>query len=182
MVTITESTGPVMISVPQVTGLTQAAAEAALRKAGLTPGPVTTPRRPPSRCRHRDQHRPRWPGTSWPQPKPVGITVSAGPPLPNFVGQQFQAAQAQAQSGGYQLQQVADASSSQPQGTITSQSPAAGTPITQGEVVTVHVSNGPPEVAIPDVHGLSVREATHDPGAGRLHGHGRPRASSAAAP
>jgi len=99
-------------------------------------------------------------GTSWPQTKRVGITVSAGPPLPSFVGQQFQAAQGQAQSGGYQLQQVPDAHSNQPQGTITSQSPTAGTPITPGEVVVVHVSNGPPQVAVPDVQGLSVRAAT----------------------
>jgi serine/threonine-protein kinase len=99
-------------------------------------------------------------GTSWPKPKPVGITVSAGLPLPNFVGQQFDQAQGTAQSGGYQLQQVADSNSNQPQGTITSQSPAPGTPITQGEVVTVKVSSGPPLVNIPDVSGQSVDQAT----------------------
>ena len=53
-------------------------------------------------------------------------------------------------------------SSSQAQGTIISQSPAAGSPITKGEVVTVQVSNGPPEVSIPNVDGLSVREATQE--------------------
>ena len=53
-------------------------------------------------------------------------------------------------------------SSSQPQSTIISQSPAAGTPITKGEVVTVQVSNGPPEVSIPDVDGMSVRQATQE--------------------
>jgi len=47
-VILTVSTGPVMISVPQVTGLNQAAAEAALQKASLTPGSVTRPRRTPS--------------------------------------------------------------------------------------------------------------------------------------
>ena len=53
-----------------------------------------------------------------------------------------------------------DATSTQPQGTITSQSPAPGTPITPGEVVTVHVSNGPPAVPVPDVTGDSVHQAT----------------------
>jgi eukaryotic-like serine/threonine-protein kinase len=159
-VTIIESTGPVMIGVPQVTGLTEAAAEAELRKAGLTPGPVTTAASNTIPVGVVISTNPVA-GTSWPQPKPVGITVSAGPPLPNFVGQQFSAAQAEAQSGGYQLQQQT-VSSSQAQGTIISQSPAAGSPITKGEVVTVQVSNGPPEVSIPDVDGLSAPAATQE--------------------
>ena len=159
VVIVTLSSGPVMISVPQVTGLNQAAAEAALRKAGLRPGAVTQAASSTIGAGVVLSTVPVA-GTSWPQNKPVGLTVSAGPPLPDFVGQQFQAAQGQAQSGGYQLQQVTDASSNQPQGTITSQSPAPGTPITPGEVVIVHVSNGPPEVAVPDVQGLSVRAAT----------------------
>jgi eukaryotic-like serine/threonine-protein kinase len=158
-VTVTVSSGPVMISVPQVTGLNQAAAEAALRKAGLTPGAVIQAASSTIGAGIVISTDPVA-GISWPQSKLVGLTVSAGPPLPDFVGQQFQAAQGQAQSGGYQLQEVADASSNQPQGTITSQSPAPGAPITRGEVVIVHVSNGPPEVAVPDVQGLSVHAAT----------------------
>jgi eukaryotic-like serine/threonine-protein kinase len=158
-VTVTVSLGPVMISVPQVTGLNQAAAEAALRKAGLTPGAVTQAASSTIGAGIVISTDPAA-GVSWPQNRRVGLTVSAGPPLPDFVGQQFQAAQGQAQSGGYQLQQVTDASSNQPQGTITSQSPAPGTPITPGEVVIVHVSNGPPEVAVPDVTGDTVGEAT----------------------
>jgi len=157
-VTIIESTGPVMIGVPQVTGLTEAAAEAELRKAGLTPGPVTTAASNTIPVGVVISTSPVA-ETSWPQPKPVAITVSAGPPLPSFVGQQFSAAQGEAQSGGYQLQQQT-VSSSQPQGTIIGQSPVAGTPITKGEVVTVQVSNGPPQVSIPDVDGLSVHAAT----------------------
>jgi len=160
VVTMIVSTGPVMISVPQVTGLNQAAAEAALRKAGLTPGAVTQTASDTIGAGIVVSTNPVA-GTSWPQTKPVGLMVSAGPPLPNFVGQQFQDAQDQAQSGGYQLQQVQDADSTEPPGTITSQSPTPGTPITAGEVVTVHVSNGPPDVPVPDVTGDSVDHATH---------------------
>jgi eukaryotic-like serine/threonine-protein kinase len=157
-VTLIESTGPVMIGVPQVTGLTEAAAQAELRKSGLTPGTVTMAASNTIPVGVVISTNPVA-GTPWPQPKPVGITVSAGPPLPDFVGQQFSAAQAQAGAGGYQLQQQT-VSSSQPQGTIINQSPAAGSPITKGEVVTVQVSNGPPEVAIPNVVGMSVNAAT----------------------
>jgi beta-lactam-binding protein with PASTA domain/predicted Ser/Thr protein kinase len=159
VVTMIVSSGPVMISVPQVTGLSQAAAQAALRKAGLTPGAVTQTASDTIGAGIVVSTDPVA-GTSWPQTKPVAIAVSAGPPLPDFVGQQFQDAQGQAQSGGYQLQQEPDASSTQPQGTITSQSPAPGTPITPGEVVIVHVSNGPPEVPVPDVTGDNVHQAT----------------------
>ena len=158
-VTIVESTGPVMIGVPQVTGIPLSQAQSDLRKVGLTPGTVTSAASSTIPAGIVISTNPVA-GTNWPQPKPVGITVSAGLPLPNFVGQQFDEAQGTAQSGGYQLQQVADANSNQPQGTITSQSPAAGTPITSGEVVTVQVSNGPPEVSIPDVSGQKVGQAT----------------------
>jgi serine/threonine-protein kinase len=157
-VTIIESTGPVMINVPQVTGLSQAAAVAELKKAGLTVGSITTTASATIPAGEVISTTPVV-GTLWPQPKPVKIAVSAGPPLPNFVGQQFGAAQGLAQQGGYQLNQQ-NVSSEQPPGTIVGQSPAAGTPISKGEVVNVQVSSGPPMVAIPNVAGLSVDQAT----------------------
>jgi len=159
VVTIIASSGPVMISMPQVTGQPQAAAVAAIRKAGLTPGPVTTAASTTIGAGTVISTNPVA-GTSWPQPRPVAITVSAGQPLQNFVGQQLSAAQAAAQSGGYQIQPVPDTNSTQPQGTITGQSPAPGTAITKGEVVTVQVSNGPAQVPIPNVTGMSVGDAT----------------------
>jgi eukaryotic-like serine/threonine-protein kinase len=157
-VTLIESTGPVMIGVPQVTGLTQDAAEAELRRAGLTPGPVTKAASTTIGAGVVISTNPVF-GTSWPQTKPVALTVSAGQPLPNLVGQQFTTAQGMAQSGGFQLNQQSVASS-QPVDTITAQSPAPGTPISNGEVVTVQVSSGPPQVAIPNVVGQSVQAAT----------------------
>jgi eukaryotic-like serine/threonine-protein kinase len=157
-VTIIESTGPVMITVPQVTGLTQDAADAELRKAGLTPGPVTKAASATIGAGVVISTDPVF-GTSWPQTKPVSLTVSAGLPLPNLVGQQFTTAQGMAQSGGFQLNQQS-VTSSQPPGTITSQSPAPGTPISNGEVVTVQVSSGPPQVPIPNVVGQSVPAAS----------------------
>jgi serine/threonine-protein kinase len=80
--------------------------------------------------------------------------------LPNFVGTQLPAAQSTAQQGGYALNPVTEAKSNQPAGTITSQSPAPGTPVSPHEVVTVHVSAGPPQVSIPNVTGMNVNQAT----------------------
>jgi eukaryotic-like serine/threonine-protein kinase len=158
-VRITESLGPLMIHVPSVTGMTLASAESALRNAHLTPGQVhnvASSTIPDGIVISTNPVA----GTSWPEPKPVTITVSAGPPLPRLVGQQAQAAEQEAQQDGFQLNPVQDASSDQPAGTITSQSPAAGTPITPHEVVTVHVSPGPPMVTVPDVVGKSLSVAT----------------------
>ena len=96
--------------------------------------------------------------TKWPQDKPVGLTISEGPGLANFVGQPVDAAVSAAGSGGFTINQV-PAKSNQPAGTVLTQSPKANTPITAGEVVTVRVSVGPPAIAVPNVQGMSLHDA-----------------------
>jgi beta-lactam-binding protein with PASTA domain/serine/threonine protein kinase len=155
------SLGPLKFPVPQVTGMQLADAEAALKKAGLTPGSVAHATSTTIATGIVISTNPVA-GVSWPQTTPVTITVSSGQPLPSLVGQQLQAAQAMAQQAGYALNPVPDAKSSQPAGTITSQSPAPGTPISPNEVVTVHVSNGPPMVGIPDVQGMNENQAEQE--------------------
>jgi len=157
-VTIIPSLGPVLVTVPSVTGMTLAQAEQKLKAVGLTyaqPTSQTSTSIPSgvviSTSPVAYQH--------WPMNKPVSIFVSVGPPLPNFVGQQFSAAQTAAAAGGYSLNEVTVSNSSQPAGTIIRQSPAANTQIASPEVVTVWVSAGPPEVAVPDVQGMSVSQA-----------------------
>src|SRR5262249_37179059 len=95
----------------------------------------------------------------WPRTKPVALVVSSGVPLPNFVGGPVDAALSAAASGGFSISQEQDTTSSQPPGTVTRQSPAANTPLTQGEVVTVWVSQ-PQQVNIPDVQGMDTDQAT----------------------
>jgi len=158
VVTLIPSSGPRLIKVPDVSGQQLADAKQALRHDGLAVGSVhkvasasvdagivisTTPAA----------------GLRWPQTRPVTISVSEGPPLPSFVGQNVQAIQAWAGQNGIQLNVQQDTNSDQPQGTITRQSPAANTPITQNETVTVFVSTGPPQVNIPDVTGHNVNDA-----------------------
>ena len=60
------------------------------------------------------------------------------------------------------LQQQTDTNSQQPQGTITSQQPAAGATFQPGQTVVVKVSNGPAIVAVPNPDGLSVQQATQE--------------------
>jgi eukaryotic-like serine/threonine-protein kinase len=152
------SLGPLRFPVPQVTGMALAGAQAALKKAGLTPGAVTQTTSQTIASGIVISTSPVA-GVSWPQTSPIAITVSDGLPLPNYVGQQLQAAQAAATAAGYALNPVPDATSTQPAGTITSQSLAPGTAITPNMVVTVRVSNGPPMASIPNVVGLNANQA-----------------------
>jgi eukaryotic-like serine/threonine-protein kinase len=156
-ITILVSAGPFTSKVPDVHGDTVTAAEAALQRVHLSPvvekvgsdSPVgsvlgTDPRA----------------GTTWPQTKTVAILVAGGPPLPDFVGTNIEAAQQWAQAHGVNLQQQQDQNSTQPQGTITGQQPAPGSLYQQGETVTVEVSAQPAQVNVPDTTGMSVDQAT----------------------
>jgi eukaryotic-like serine/threonine-protein kinase len=154
------SAGPRMIGVPQVTGQSLADAQATLRQAGLTPGQVASQVSATIPAGIVISTSPAA-GASQPQPEPVKITVSAGPPLPNFVGQQQSVAQQWAGANGVSLNVQPTPGSNQPQGTITRQSPAPNTPVSKGQVITVYVSPGPPNVAIPNVDGEGVLRAYH---------------------
>ncbi|MDQ2877283.1 MAG: PASTA domain-containing protein, partial [Actinomycetota bacterium] len=157
-VTLFLSLGPVRVAVPDVSGQPEQQAISTLKGDGLRVARVQAPSDTVPAGDVISTNPPA--GALTPKNQPVTVRVSAGPPLPSFVGAQFAAAAAAAQQGGYQLNQVADAKSTQPQGTITGQSRAAGTPITSGEVVTVNVSNGPPQVSVPDVQGMTADQAT----------------------
>src|SRR5271154_6478018 len=69
---------------------------------------------------------------------------------------QESAAESQAGTLGIRLNVQQDSSSNQPQGTVLSQTPVGGTIITAGETVTITVSNGLPQVTIPNVMNESV--------------------------
>ena len=158
-VTILVSAGPFTSTVPVVKNDTLNAAETALQRVHLVPTvqkvgsslPVGTVigTNPAA-------------GTSWPQTKTVAILVAAGPPLPNFVGQNAQTAQQWGAQNGVTVQTQPDTTSQQPQGTVTRQQPASGSTVTRGETVVVFVSAGPQLVSVPYVTGESVAQATQD--------------------
>ncbi len=157
-VTVILSLGPVIRVVPDVSGQPEAAARTLLGQAHLRPGPdkLETSSSVPAGSVIGTIPAAY---TKIPQSKPVTLIVSQGPGLPNFVGTQVAAAQAAAQAGGYQINAVANAKGSEPANTITSQSPPPNTPITAGEVVTVHFSPGPAMIAVPNVQGMPEAQA-----------------------
>ena len=158
-ITLIPSAGPHMIKVPDLSGKTLAGAKAALRLAGLTPGAVT---------HHVSDSVPQGAvagtkpsaGTSWPQPKPVGIVLSAGPGLPSFAGQQKDAAELWLRLHQLSWNEQPDTGSNQPAGVVTRQSPGPDTAIQPGaETVTLFISTGPQQVPIPDVTGQPLDAA-----------------------
>ena len=157
------SDGPFTSVVPTVRGKTQAAAQAALQHVHLVatiqkmganvPVGTVIGTNPPA-------------GTTWPQTKTVTILVASGPPLPNFTGMSFDAAQQLAGQYNVNLQQQPDGNSQQPAGVITGQEPAAGATFQPGQTVVVRVSTGPQLVNVPDPIGMTVA-AGHPAARGR---------------
>jgi eukaryotic-like serine/threonine-protein kinase len=159
-ITLIPSAGPHRRLMPQVTGLTLPAAQAALRQAGLAPGPVTKETSSTIAAGIVVSTTPVA-GAMWPQPQPVRLVVSAGPPMPDFVGQPQEAAQGWASANGVSLDVRTAAKSDEPAGTVTDQSLPPGSAFTRGQVITITISPGPPMVAVPNVDGLPVDRATH---------------------
>jgi beta-lactam-binding protein with PASTA domain len=152
------SAGPHMIAVPQVTGSTLATAEASLRHAGLIPGKVVNQTSTTIQSGIVISTSPAA-GVSWPQSRPVSLVVSTGQPVPNFVGQQKAVAEQWAQANSVSLNELADTNSTQPAGTVTQQSVAAGSSFTPHQVITIDFSNGPQMADVPNVDGQQVSQA-----------------------
>jgi eukaryotic-like serine/threonine-protein kinase len=159
-ITLIVSAGPHRIGMPQVTGLSLAAAQAAIRHAGLVPGTVKNEPSATIAAGIVISTNPAA-GVSWPQPRPVTLFVSAGPPVPDFVGQPKQVAEEWAQANGVSLDEVTTTKSNAAAGIITHQSPAAGSVFTKGQVIIIKISAGPANVKIPNVDGMPVDKATH---------------------
>jgi eukaryotic-like serine/threonine-protein kinase len=157
-IVLTVSAGPRMIVIPPVTGQSVSGAITLLRKAGLTVS--GTPKDVGANgvaVGTVDGTIPAA-GTSWPATQVVYVDEVTGIPLPTLTGQNIGSIQTWAQQNNIKLNSVQVASQQQ-QGIIVRQSPAPGTPVAPGETVTVSVSNGPPQVAIPSVQGERFGQA-----------------------
>ena len=156
-VTLIVSKGAHQATVPQVTGTALAAAQSALRQAGLIPGKVVNQASTTIQAGIVISTTPAA-GQAWPVNKPVTLVVSSGQPVPNFVGQQKAVAEQWAAANGVSLNEVT-VKSSQPAGTVVQQSVPAGGSFTPHQVITIEISNGPPMVGVPNVDGQQVSQA-----------------------
>jgi beta-lactam-binding protein with PASTA domain len=165
-VNVVPSKGPPPVSVPSLTGMTCAQAQAALAPAHLKGSCA------PARY---DDSTPAGQLVIWsigatanPTRAPYGSTItlvpSEGhapvtvPTIPSSYS--FAQAQAALQAVGLGATQATASSATVPSGQIISTTPASGATAAYGSAVTVTVSSGPPMVSIPNVTDDTVPEAT----------------------
>lgn len=150
---------PEQVTVPQVTGQTIAVAETKLANVGLKLG-TTTPT-PSDQPKGQILSQDPTSGTMLAKGQGVNVTVSSGKEqvtVPQLTGlSSTDDARLALSDAQLQLGSVKQQESDQPEGTVLSQNPQAGTSVDAGTRVNIAVSNG--QVSVPDVVGKSRAQA-----------------------
>lgn len=154
------STGPEQIQVPSLTGLTSDAAAAALDQAGLTLDPdvgrASSSRDQIDKVVSQEPAR----GSTMVQGSAVRITLGSGPRqirVPDVVGQNIEVAQPNLAGAGFVVDRRS-VDSARPAGEVVSTSPAGGGTASEGDTVSVSVSNGS-QFTVPDITGQTPVQA-----------------------
>jgi beta-lactam-binding protein with PASTA domain/predicted Ser/Thr protein kinase len=139
------------VAIPNTISMTQADAETALRAAGLEPQVQLVDNETYQLGTVFDQD-PKG-GTRVDPGTTVVIKVSQGNAtlkVPGVIGSQFDQAKQSLEGRGFVVVEQADAASTEPDGQVTGQDPAAGTNLAAGQTVTLVVSR-PEEKPIPNL-------------------------------
>ena len=156
------SSGPTLVEVPNVIGMSPANAEAAIETAGLTVGAIANDYSDTVPAGNVISQGPSA-GTMVIPGSPVDIVVSLGPSLvevPNVVGMSLANAEAAIENAGLTVGAVAnDYSGTVPAGNVISQGPVGGTMVIPGSEVSLVISLGPSLVEVPNVVGMSEADA-----------------------
>jgi|CXWL01.1.fsa_nt_gi beta-lactam-binding protein with PASTA domain len=156
------SSGPTLITVPNVVGQVQAIAEAALTTAGLVVGTVTPTSSATVPAGSVISQNPAA-GAGVASGSAVDLVVSSGPALitvPSVTDQPQAAAETAITGAGLIVGTVTNASSTTVSaGSVISQNPAAGTPVASGTAVDLVVSSGPALITVPNVIGQTQAAA-----------------------
>jgi eukaryotic-like serine/threonine-protein kinase len=158
-VTLVVSNGPGNALVPSVEGQTRTQAIRTLEKAGFdvtvsAESSDTVPDGTAIRTFPRQ-------GTSVERNSRVTLKVSSGPEqvqVPDVTGLSRGSAEDTLTAEGLKVS-VREEPSDKPEDEVVSQDPAAGTEVDSGARVTITVSTGPEQVAVPDVVGLGPSDA-----------------------
>jgi eukaryotic-like serine/threonine-protein kinase len=147
------------VTVPSVVGADEPRAEAALRRDGFR---VDTNSRPASKPRGTVIGQDPPGGTRADEGSTVTLTVSDGPALarvPPVDGLTFGSAQRRLLKAGFKVERRTESSDTVAQGRVIRSSPGEGSEAERGSTVTLVVSSGREQVAVPDVVGSSEDEA-----------------------
>jgi len=166
-VSVVVSSGPAPVPVPNVVGLTQAAATTSITGVGLTLGTVTLTSSPTVASGNVISQSPAA-ATNVSAGSSVSLTISSGPTsaqvaVPNVVGLTQAAATTAISAVGLIVGGFSSGpNSTVPYGTVAGEYPAAGAMVASGSAVSLTVSSGsasaPPTV--PNVVGLTQSSAT----------------------
>jgi eukaryotic-like serine/threonine-protein kinase len=159
LVTVTVSTGPRKLDVPNVVGQSRDAAVATLTQAGLQPNVVEVNSLRPVGTVLATAPKA---GTEVIEGTTVRVNVSKGPKpitVPNVIGTACESAESQLQGLGFAVARE-DVEDAEPAGTVVGQNPAAGASAGKGSVVTLQVSSGPQTSQVPDVTSQTEADAT----------------------
>jgi serine/threonine-protein kinase len=160
-VTITVSSGPGSKALPGVEGLTTAQALRKLRAAGFKPTTTSQPSASIAAGHVIGTNPPT--GTETQVGSTVVLLVSSGPAqvrAPDVVGESQKGAEGGLSNAGLVVGTITTAlSTSEPPGTVLTQSPQAGTSVPAGSAVSLTVAQAPTEIAVPNVVGENETQA-----------------------
>jgi beta-lactam-binding protein with PASTA domain len=159
-VEITVSSGVGDTKVPNVTGLTQAAAESLLKTNNLVPD-VTQQASDTVPLGTVISQNPAANATAT-KNSVVKVVVSSGPgdvTIPNVVGLSAATASNQLGQAGFNVTSSTDSSATVPSGNVISTNPTAGNQAAKGSTVSIIVSSGPAQILVPNVVGMQVNTA-----------------------
>jgi len=155
--------GREMLSVPDVSGITEAQAVVTLDKAGLTVGSVnvvatTAVAAGVVTSQTPEQGEQAAKGSAvdlWVAQAPVGVAV------PDVSGLKQAAANTALVSAGFVVKVVTRSSTSVANGIVIDQVPSAGVTAQSGATVTIHVSTGPATASVPNLVGRTQAAAVN---------------------
>ena len=161
IVTIHVSQGKRKVDVPNVVGLSVAEAVSRLKDAGLEANPVEVfSDKPAGDVFAQDPGA----GKRVVEDTRVRLNVSQGArpvAVPNVIGQSFEAAKAALEGEGFVVRR-SDQNSNIDPNTVIDTRPPSGTELQRGATVTVIVSKGPQDRAVPNVEGLDEETARQE--------------------
>ena len=167
------SSGPQMVTVPNVEGLTQDAATTAIRAAKLTGGTVTQQTSNTVATGKVISQDPAS-GNSVALGSPVNLIISSGPQMvtvPNVEGLTQDAATTAITAAKLTVGTVTQQTSNTvATGKVISQDPASGGSAAQGSPVNLIISSGPQMVTVPNVEGAHSGRCDHSHHGSETHG------------
>jgi beta-lactam-binding protein with PASTA domain len=149
-------------TVPNVVGMTQPDAQAAVIAAGFKLGTVGTTQTASADEVGKVVAEDPAPGTQAPEGSPINVIVSGGQtlvPVPAVSGMTQAAAEAALTAAGLTSKVTLSASTAIPKGSVITQAPAAGQQVARGTSIGLVVSQGAGNLAVPAVIGMTQADA-----------------------